>query len=369
MIKKYINELVSGNNRVIVPDFGAFMVQDTTEGKVISFNDFLKFNDGLLVNHIIKSEKVNKSQALDLIKEFVKEVELQFSQGKSYPIENLGELVKDAQGNIKFAPVGSSKPADKKEESPIIILDEKKAEDPIKEEPVKPVVTEAPKLHTEKPTVVEAPKTEAPKPQPKPAPAPTEKPQPAPAQTAKPTAAPTKTATPQAKPVTVIKTKKKSSALNKILVVLACLIIVAAGVWTILTYHLINRFMPAKEAKMVITDTVEMPALDTTPTIDTTAIAEAQPQTAEEPAPKVVEEESTQSGAAHCYIITGSFKVMENAEKYSNKLKQKGFEPEVITRDNGFNAVSIKAFATKKEAIAEWQQLKEEYPGAWILIK
>jgi nucleoid DNA-binding protein len=103
MIKKYISELVSGNNRVIIPDFGAFMIQETPEGKVISFNYFLKFNDGLLVNHIIKNDKVNKNQALEQIKEFVKEIESSFNQGKTYVFEGMGELSKDPQGNIKLS--------------------------------------------------------------------------------------------------------------------------------------------------------------------------------------------------------------------------------------------------------------------------
>ena len=49
MISKYIKELIPGNSRIIIPDFGAFMIQDTPNGKVISFNDFLKVNDSVVV--------------------------------------------------------------------------------------------------------------------------------------------------------------------------------------------------------------------------------------------------------------------------------------------------------------------------------
>ena len=39
MISKYIKELIENNNRIIIPDFGAFMIQNTPDGKQISFND------------------------------------------------------------------------------------------------------------------------------------------------------------------------------------------------------------------------------------------------------------------------------------------------------------------------------------------
>ena len=58
MINEYIKELISNNSRVIIPDFGAFMIQNSDNGKIISFNDFLKFNDGVLVNKIIVNEHI-----------------------------------------------------------------------------------------------------------------------------------------------------------------------------------------------------------------------------------------------------------------------------------------------------------------------
>ena len=61
MIKNYLKGLIESNSRVIVPDFGAFMVQTSAKGKQISFNDFLKFNDGLLANEIIRAEKITKA--------------------------------------------------------------------------------------------------------------------------------------------------------------------------------------------------------------------------------------------------------------------------------------------------------------------
>lgn len=359
MIKKYIIELISGNNRVIIPDFGAFMIQETPEGKVMSFNDFLKFNDGLLVNHIIKNEKVNKNQALDQIKEFVKEIESAFNQGKVYVFEGIGELSKDSQGNIKLSTKLTVAPETKKAtDVPPIVLDEKKPE------PVAQVKEE--KKETPKPVTPKVEETSKPK-EPTPVVSTEEKkPTPQVTPTFKTTtnvkSEPSKTV----KQPIVIKTAKKHSALNTILLVAACLVIVAAGVWTVLTFHLIDRFMPAKKAVVVKTDTIQV--VDTTPMVDTTTIVETAPVVKPIEEPKVVDEQMN-GNAKRFYLIAGSFKVRSNAERFQTKLSGKGFNSQIIERKNGFNAVTIKDFATKNEALEEWQNIKEDYPGTWILIK
>ena len=81
---KYIIELLKTHTRVIIPDFGAFIVKVTeaTDGgegtRTISFNDFLKFNDGVLINHIIKTENISKTESVKKIKEYIKTIEQEF---------------------------------------------------------------------------------------------------------------------------------------------------------------------------------------------------------------------------------------------------------------------------------------------------
>jgi hypothetical protein len=364
MIKKYISELVSGNNRVIIPDFGAFMIQDTPEGKVISFNDFLKFNDGLLVNHIIKNEKVNKNQALDQIKELVKEIESNFSQGKVYFFEGIGELSRDTQGNIKLSTkITAATDGKKITDVPPIVLDEKvtdtvkkteEVEKPVEIRPTAVTKTEEPVKPQE--TIPVTPVT----PKPETAKTPTVSP------TFKSTTQTTQTSTTAASKTTstkqpiVIKTAKKRSALNTFLVIAACLVIIAAGVWAVLTYHVIDRFMPTKEAVVVKTDTIQV--VDTTPVVDTSNVVKPVEE------PKVVNEQ-VDKNAKRFYLIAGSFKVRSNAERFQTKLSGKGFNSQIIERKNGFNAVTIKDFASKNEALDEWSNLKDDYPGTWILIK
>ena len=127
MIKKYIVELLKENTRVIIPDLGAFMAKvkakapkDSKElkDKDISFNDFLKYNYGLLVNHIIKEEKVNKEEALKKIKEFVNETDKAVRKGEKISFEEMGSLYIDDRGSIKYTEEDTPKVAAKKEEKP-----------------------------------------------------------------------------------------------------------------------------------------------------------------------------------------------------------------------------------------------------------
>ncbi len=54
-MEQYLLELIKNNNRVIVPNFGAFIVSRDA-GTTVLFNNFLSFNDGLLINHVSKKE-------------------------------------------------------------------------------------------------------------------------------------------------------------------------------------------------------------------------------------------------------------------------------------------------------------------------
>ncbi len=105
MVNQYIKELLDKNNRVIVPDFGAFITRRnaaSSDGKSIVFNDILKFNDGLLVNHIIAKENIDITVALQKVTDYIQEIKTVFSQGADYTIEGLGRLNLDKKGNVSL---------------------------------------------------------------------------------------------------------------------------------------------------------------------------------------------------------------------------------------------------------------------------
>jgi len=129
MITSYIQELLSNNNRVIIPNYGAFLVRATSKGKDstkledklsdIYFSPFLKFNDELLERHIVKKEGVTKDQASEKIKLFIEEVKNKLNSDSIYDIKNFGQFTMDKQGKVLFNPVSIEKTnVEKESETP-----------------------------------------------------------------------------------------------------------------------------------------------------------------------------------------------------------------------------------------------------------
>ena len=102
MIDKYLKSLLADNKRVIIPDFGGFVVKRSAAGDIISFNSFLKFNDDLLANLIVDKEKVTKDQALKNIKVLVGQINTSLDTEGKFEIEEVGFLIKDKKGNVRF---------------------------------------------------------------------------------------------------------------------------------------------------------------------------------------------------------------------------------------------------------------------------
>jgi len=355
MISKYLKALIESNNRIIIPDFGAFMIQDTPEGKQISFNDFLKFNDGLLVNQIIKTDKISKNQASDQVKEFISAVEKNFSQNKPYFMEGIGQLTRDSSGNIKFdkklTDTPSTSPTDTK---PTIVIDEeaKKSPEPKKETP-EPI-----KKEEEKPVKNE---TKAPQEPIKPNPAPIieKKEEPVIKETPKPSIPPkiNKPIPKQPmnnKPTTPTKSMSNDNTMNIVIIVAAIVIIIGGGTWAFFKFDIGSKF--GKKEPIA----VQAPA----PVIDTVAVDTVTP----EPEPMVVEEPIDENIKKY-YLIAGSFKVVAYASTFNKKLIDNGFDSEIVIRNNGFHCVSLKTYYTWEEVVQGWREQRNNYPGVWILIK
>lgn len=360
MIHKYLKELVENNSRIIIPDFGAFMIQNSPEGQQISFNDFLKFNDGLLVNQIIKAEKVTKNQALDQIKSYVKEIETAFSAGKSFEVQGIGFLKKDDHGNIKFelkavsqpsATIQTEKPVAPK---PTIILDEKKEETKVekpevkKEEPIAPKIEE--KKEVKEVNTVSQPTVTPPVP-----------PKPPVQQPAKPVTPP-----PAAKPVqsnvskssSVSKTSSSGGSKAVLFIILAA-IIVGGGIWAAFHFGYIGK----NEAP--VAETHLEPAIDSSMMANDTTVIDS---IAEEP--KVVEETVPESNSGkRYYIVAGSFTVQNNAINFNEKLKGEGYSSEIVDRKNGYYTVTYKTIYNWNDALSEWRQMRSVNEQTWILVK
>lgn len=146
-IATYISELLYRYDCVIVPNFGGFITNETSAKinssthtfypptKQISFNRYLKNNDGLLANYIATVNNISFSKALEIIKENVE----QWNQSlinEVVEIEKIGNLSLNSKGNILFDPLVSenyltqsfglasySVPSVNRKEKPVVILD------------------------------------------------------------------------------------------------------------------------------------------------------------------------------------------------------------------------------------------------------
>ncbi|MFT3740569.1 MAG: hypothetical protein QM786_17610 [Breznakibacter sp.] len=98
---KAIVELLKQNNRVIVPNFGAFIISQGSNGKVL-FNNFLSFNDGLLIGHLCQEKGLQKNDALIEINKFVEAIRNALETKGEYALPDLGSFTKDHHNVLRF---------------------------------------------------------------------------------------------------------------------------------------------------------------------------------------------------------------------------------------------------------------------------
>ncbi|MDR2927143.1 MAG: hypothetical protein LBV41_02900 [Cytophagaceae bacterium] len=105
-MKKYLLELIKEHNRVIIPNFGAFIVSQGKEMSII-FNGFLSFNDGLLIGYISNEEGIDTVAAAQKVDDFVGKVNQSLETIGVFEIENLGKFIKEDNGSARFIQSGT----------------------------------------------------------------------------------------------------------------------------------------------------------------------------------------------------------------------------------------------------------------------
>lgn len=115
-LETYISDLLYRYDCVTVPGFGAFLtnrvsakVHESTHTfyppkKVLSFNEQLQNNDGLLANYIAEVEKIPYATATDKISKKVKSIKSYLVEGETIQFNNIGELILNTDGKIVFDP-------------------------------------------------------------------------------------------------------------------------------------------------------------------------------------------------------------------------------------------------------------------------
>jgi hypothetical protein len=115
-IEPYIAQLLYRYQCVTVPGFGAFLTEIQSAQliessnsffpprKMISFNGYLKNNDGLLANHIAQSEKTSYEYAVSAIQYEVFVWKKALQENGLFSIKNVGDFSLNADKNLIFTP-------------------------------------------------------------------------------------------------------------------------------------------------------------------------------------------------------------------------------------------------------------------------
>jgi hypothetical protein len=116
-IEPYISQLLYRYQCVTVPGFGAFLTEFQSAQldenahsfyppkKLVSFNPFLKNNDGLLANHLAQTEKIAYEIAVNAIQNEVADWKNNIQEFGRFSIKNIGEFTLNAEKNLVFVPV------------------------------------------------------------------------------------------------------------------------------------------------------------------------------------------------------------------------------------------------------------------------
>jgi hypothetical protein len=116
-IEQYISQLLYRYQCVTVPGFGAFLTEYKSAQldenahsfyppkKIISFNPFIKNNDGLLANHLAEAEKISYEIAVNTIQNEVSLWKTKIQEFGNFSVKNIGDFSLNSERNIVFVPV------------------------------------------------------------------------------------------------------------------------------------------------------------------------------------------------------------------------------------------------------------------------
>lgn len=408
MLDEYIKELIANNNRVIIPNFGAFLLRATSKNKNkkelsakindIYFSPFLKFNDELLMNHVIKKENVTQREAMDMLNQYISTIENSVKENGSYQIQGFGEFYMDNQGKIQFRIQSSAR-----KESPKETQQAPPARESETRESQKTGSTINEKAARKKTSTTQAKSEEQSKPK-------TEKQQAPTSTSAQKSEKTVKTGagtagsgttgasasagkTPPPPPPKKEKTGQSGGKRNKglLLSIVIGVPVAVVFIWAMLNFDTVQsiftkdeRQTPAMEAMDEGTEQQrqEQEEQDQTTSEEDTASDREQIQepaeTQDQPTTQAEQSErqtspsqqqvSRASEGKKYYIVAGSFENRENAVNFRQKLRSQGYDSEMIGERNGMHAVSYASFDNKSQAKRELQKLRnEEGVQAWLL--
>ncbi len=297
-MEKYILELIKNNERIIVPNLGAFISSEDGKDGVL-FNNFLNFNDSVLVDFVAKQENIDTEEALKKIETYVDKVKQGIEKDKEYNMSQIGKLTKNEHNIIIFepdealagkttAPAESKINIEKNKEKESSISDNKKEENKVvvdkKEEPkTETKVVSTKKEETKKETKVVA--------------------------ATKKTDSKEKATIVTAKIKTGTKEEKKGNKLLIIIIVLVLILLLLGGSGYYFFFHNKKKEAPKPKIEKVVKPKP--------------VVVKKEPVVVEEPK---VDNSEPHEGEPGIYIIVASFKSKDTAVKKVKQLINDGYE-------------------------------------------
>ncbi|MGM0530597.1 MAG: SPOR domain-containing protein [Bacteroidota bacterium] len=401
MLDEYIKELIANNNRVIIPNFGAFLLRATSKNKNkkelsakindIYFSPFLKFNDELLMNHVIKKENITQREAMDMITQYISNIENSVKENGSYKIQGFGEFYMDNQGKIQFRIQPSAQKEAAKETQQAPPAKESKTKESQKTSSTINEKAARQKTSTAQAKSEEQPKSKTEKQQAPTSSQKTEKTVKTDASATGSSATASKTPPPPPPKKEKGKAGQSGPKKNKGLILSLVIGVPVAVVflWAMLNFDTVQSIFTKDETRISATETrdesdeqqeegQDQTASEETDTSDqeqsqeqsqaqdqqTTQADQSEQQTSA----SQQEQASQASGDKKYFIVAGSFEKRDNAVNFLKKLQDDGYDSEMIGERNGMHAVSYASFENKDEAQKELQRLRnEEGVQAWLL--
>jgi len=115
----FISELLHQYECVIVPGLGGFLTNYAPArihpahhvfvppSKCIVFNASLSHNDGILANHLSAAKNISYRESLEHISHWLSKHKSRLKKGNHWTLENIGILSLDREGNMQFEPANN----------------------------------------------------------------------------------------------------------------------------------------------------------------------------------------------------------------------------------------------------------------------
>lgn len=135
------------------------------------------------------------------------------------------------------------------------------------------------------------------------------------------------------------------------------------------------KFFRGKSAKTIDTITADttteeiIDSADLYTGIGDASVTEPSAPVVQMPSSTPVTQRTSALGGTY-YMIVGCFTVQNNADKFAEKLRGKGYSPQIISGNNNFQMVSAKSYNSYRESVADLDKFRNEVtPNAWVYLQ